>query len=79
MRKLLTFFKTQNPRREGQGPAGGWLEARVWTRCQTKDPLNPSALPSLVQARFLSIIRALCTTLGSGGGCLCDCLGVAPG
>jgi hypothetical protein len=60
MRKLLTFLKTQNPRREGQGHAGGWLEARVWTRCQAKDPLDASAVTSFVQARFLSIVRALC-------------------
>jgi hypothetical protein len=66
MRKLLTFFKTQNPRREGQGLAGGWLEARVWTRCHAKDPINQSAVVGFVQARFLSIIRALCTTLALG-------------
>jgi hypothetical protein len=66
MRKLLTFLKTQNPRREGQGLAGGWLEARVWTRCQAKDPLDASAVTSFVQARFLSIVRVLCTTLALG-------------
>jgi hypothetical protein len=66
MRKLLTFLKTQNPCRRGQGHAGGWLEARGFTRCQAKDPLNPSAVPSFVQARFLSIVRALCTTLAMG-------------
>src|SRR6202021_1496318 len=66
MRKILTFFKTQNPCREGQGHAGGWLEARVWTRCQPKDPRNSNAVPSFVQARFLSILRALCTTLALG-------------
>jgi hypothetical protein len=66
MRRLLTFLKTQNPRREGQGLAGGWLEARVWTRCQAKDPRNSNAAPSLVQARFLSIVRGLCTTLALG-------------
>jgi hypothetical protein len=65
MRKLLTFFKTQNPRSEGQGLAGGWLEARIWTRCQAKDPRNGSAAAGLVQARFLSIIRALCMTLAA--------------
>jgi hypothetical protein len=66
MRKLLIFLKMQNPRREGQGHAGGWLEARVWTRCQAKDPLDASAVTSFVQARFLSIVRALCTTLALG-------------
>jgi hypothetical protein len=66
MRRLLTFLKTQNPRREGQGHAGGWLEARVWTRCHAKDPLDASAVTSFVQARFLSIVRALCTTLALG-------------
>ena len=66
MHKLLTFLKTQNPCREGQGHAGGWLEARVWTRCQPKDPRNSNAVPSFVQARFLSILRALCTTLALG-------------
>jgi hypothetical protein len=66
MIKLLTFFKTQNPCREGQGHAGGWLEARVWTRCHAKDPLDASAVTSFVQARFLSIVRALCTTLALG-------------
>jgi hypothetical protein len=66
MHKLLTFLKMQNPRREGQGHAGGWLEARVWTRCHAKDPLDASAVTSFVQARFLSIVRALCTTLALG-------------
>jgi hypothetical protein len=66
MRKFLTFLKMQNPRRDGQGHAGGWLEARVWTRCHAKDPLDASAVTSFVQARFLSIVRALCTTLALG-------------
>jgi hypothetical protein len=66
MRKILTFFKTQNPRREGQGHAGGWLEARGFTRRHAKDPLDASAVTSFVQARFLSILRALCTTLALG-------------
>jgi hypothetical protein len=66
MRKLLTFLKTQNPCRRGQGLAGGWLEARGFTRCQAKNPSNGSAVPSFVQARFLSIVRALCTSLALG-------------
>ena len=66
MRQLLTFLKTQNPRREGQGLAGGWLEARRrWSRCQAKDPLDPNAVPGFLQAHLLSIRRALCTTPGS--------------
>jgi hypothetical protein len=64
MRKLLTFFKTQNPRRERQGLAGGWLEARRrWSRCQAKDPLDPNAVPGFLQAHLLSIGQPLCTTL----------------
>jgi hypothetical protein len=62
MRKLLTFLKMQNPRRAGQGSAGGWLEASSWTRCQPKDPLNPSAPSKFPQARSLGNILALCTT-----------------
>jgi hypothetical protein len=63
MRKLLTYLTTQNPRRGGQGSAGGWFEASSWTRCQPKDPRNPSAASSFLQARFLSIVFVLCTTL----------------
>jgi hypothetical protein len=62
MRKLLTFLKPQNPRRGGQGPAGGWFEASSWTRCQPKDPRNRSATTSYLQARSLSIALVLYTT-----------------
>jgi hypothetical protein len=64
MRKLLTFFKTQNPRRAGQGSAGGWLEASgEAARCQPKDPQNSSAVSSFLQAYSLSKSFVLCTTL----------------
>jgi hypothetical protein len=55
MRKLLTFFKTQNPRRAGQGSAGGWLEASSEAaRCHAKDPRNSSAASRFLQAYSLS-------------------------
>jgi hypothetical protein len=63
MRKLLTFLKTQNPRREWQGLAGGWFEARRRTRCQPKDPADPTPVSPFPQAHLLSIGRAVCTTL----------------
>jgi hypothetical protein len=56
------FFKTQNPRRAGQGSAGGWFEASSWTRCQPKDPRNSTVASRFLQARSLSNILALCTT-----------------
>ena len=62
--RLLTFLKTQNPRRVWQGFAGGWLEARRrWSRCQVKDPPNPTPVSRFPQAHLLSIGRAVCTTL----------------
>jgi hypothetical protein len=47
-------YGKQNPRRGGQGQAGGWLEASDRTRCQPKDPWNWNAEQGFTQARFLS-------------------------
>jgi hypothetical protein len=60
MRKFLTFFEKQNPRRGGQGSEGGWVEARR-ARCQPKDPRNSSVASKFLQARSLSNILALWT------------------
>jgi hypothetical protein len=55
MRKLLTFFKTQNPRRTGRGSAVAWLEASSEAaRCHAKDPRNLSAASRFLQAYSLS-------------------------
>lgn len=67
MRKLLTFLKSKTPAVEGRGHAGGWLEARELPRCQSKDPLNASAMAGFVQARFMSMLRVLYTMLAFGG------------
>jgi hypothetical protein len=64
------FSKTQNPRRAGQGSAGGWLEASNWTRCHAKDPRNSSVVAGFLQARFLGIVRVLCTTLALAVGAI---------
>jgi hypothetical protein len=57
--------KTQNPRRAGQGHASGWLEARVWSRCQAKDPRHPNAAPGFLLAHLLSTSGGPCVQLWS--------------
>jgi hypothetical protein len=79
MRKLLTLLTTQNPRRVRQGSAGGWQEARGWTRRHAKDPHNLNVPRKFLQGHVLRIIGVLCITLALACGPAFAQGGMGPG